>query len=46
MPAWISNHLAKKMCDEIDYPFPYTLRGNFEVLEWLSYVAMGETAIL
>ena len=29
IPAWISNHMASKVCDEIIYPFPNVNRWSF-----------------
>ena len=34
-PAWISNYIYYKMCDEITYPFPNFHGGTVEVWEWI-----------
>ena len=36
IPAWISNHIPCRVCDEITYPFPNFNGCTIEVWEWLS----------
>ena len=31
LPAWISSHMPRRVCDEISYPFPSFNRATFEV---------------
>ena len=37
IPAWISNHMARKVWDEITYPFPNFNSCTVEVWEWISH---------
>ena len=36
IPAWISNNISSKVCDEITYPFPNFNDCTVEVWEWIS----------
>ena len=37
IPAWISNHIHYKTCDEITYPFPNFNGCTIEVWKWISH---------
>ena len=36
IPAWISNYIHYKVCDEITYPYPNFNGATIEVWEWIS----------
>ena len=36
IPAWISDHMLGKICDEIIHPFPNSNGCTVEVWEWIS----------
>ena len=35
IPAWISDYIHHKVCDEMTYPFPNFKGESFEVWEWI-----------
>ena len=36
IPAWISNHMHRKVWDEVSYPLPNFNNSTVEVMEWIS----------
>ena len=36
IPAWLSNHMLSKICDEVTYSFPNFNSCTVEVWEWIS----------